>query len=106
MFDFGMQVVCIRDDWRKRRSVNEIYPIKDQVLTIRDIRSYPEDYTYEVGLQFEEIVNTLRMYPGTDHPCEIAFPGSAFRPVKKTDINELLKIAKTAPKLVDEELEQ
>lgn len=89
MFDINQQVVCIRDDWNKSFGT-EIYPKKGQILTIREILAdFPEDYTYEVGLLFYEIVNKLQVYAGRTEPREISFPGSAFRPVKKTDISTL-----------------
>lgn len=98
MFDIDQQVVCIRDDWNKSFG-GEIYPKQGQILTIREILAdFPEDYTYEVGLLFYEIVNPLKVYFGCTTAKEISFPGSAFRPVKKTDISTI-KITKVPEKV-------
>jgi hypothetical protein len=83
MFDVGKQVVCIADTKGKwpDASGNAFYPgpVKDQILTIRDIKDYKPKQDV-LGLQFFEV--GARTSSGDAY-----YNAAYFRPVKDTNID-------------------
>lgn len=105
MIDVGGQVVCIDDDWKPAPGPLGISaPVRGQVYTVREIGkgvttadgSHHPDF---VGIKLEEIHNPPDIpTPGRG---EVVFNIIAFRPVKKTSIEEFTKILDNAPKRLE-----
>jgi len=85
-FRVGMKVVCIyAGRWDAVSAYgDEIWPVKDQVYTIRSIQDYPSHGL--TGLRLAEIRNPVRNYP-PNGLMEPSFLSDRFRPVvdRKTD---------------------
>jgi len=85
-FHVGQRVVCVDDEGFKRPAFYgcEIFPVKDNIYTIRQIAPSPEG---EAGFHLFEIVNKPRAYLiGCVEPYFLA---RRFRPLqeRKTDIS-------------------
>lgn len=94
-FQIGKQVVCLKDGWFNKNArcfKGCIWPVKDGVYTIRDIRKDSED---SASFLFEEIRNpTLTLKEGM---TEIRFVTRNFRPVKDTSIDDFTAMLSPAP---------
>ena len=64
-FKVGEKVVCVSNDFIRSYS-DEIFPIKGEIYTIREILSRRDGNT---GLKFEEIVNPKKHYIGGFVEC-------------------------------------
>jgi hypothetical protein len=100
--EVGKQVVCIMDEWNHEDYLaigHKIsYPLKDQILTVRDILP-PDEREPRFGLRFHEIRNSLITFDHiTDEP---AFVSCYFRPVRDTSIECFTKILVDLPKEVE-----
>lgn len=100
-FQVGQQVVCINGVWHYPASWHdEVFPIKDQILTIRDILPSSNLSFYDgVILRFEEIHNKPRQFLWG--VTEVGFRGEQFRPLVKTDISIFEKMLAPTPELVE-----
>lgn len=79
----GMQVVCVREDWRP--FCGETCPVKGAVYTVREV-VYDSSHS-ETTLVLEEIHNAPHVYRGYEGRRECGFRCSKFRPVRRTDIS-------------------
>lgn len=93
----GAMVVCVADDWSAHaRKMGIVVPVRDTVYTVRSTRDRAcacgSDDVYVV---LEEIRNDPRACPRAGCPVsglEPAFACVMFRPVRATDIGDLLAL--------------
>lgn len=93
----GMEVICIEDPSKYRtnfdmRNYTEIYPVFGNKYTIREI--VKSDFKGTPCFYLEEIVNTPQLYEtfGVTRLVEISFGFEFFKPVTKTNIDQLIEL--------------
>ena len=95
MIEVGHDVVCIQDDWSKNILQDAPptpgpWPIKGQIYKVTGIR--PLSSILPQALEFDPILLQLQeCHPG------VWYVQDNFRPVKKTDISDLLKLQTPTP---------
>lgn len=93
-FRVGQKVVCIRSDFKWKRTVPPNLPIKGRVYTVRDI--LPTDEWGPPALRLIELINPIATF--AYEPC---FSFTRFRPIvsRKTSIEIFTRMLK--PSQVD-----
>lgn len=91
MIDVGMQVVCVRAEWRSVAGlplpIGLILPIENIVYTVRGVVRIPFIVEDLCGLWLDEIHN--ENYGFIREP---SFDIRAFRPCRKTDIEQFREL--------------
>jgi hypothetical protein len=97
-FDIGVQVVCLKSGWDVSPAAGERFPVKGDILTIREIiiDNAPEK-SDSIFFRFVEISNPIRI----EFTGEISFARIWFRPVRKTDISVFTELLETPPLIVE-----
>lgn len=83
----GDKVVCINDTFDAIRRENLNLPVKDEIYTVREVRTSTEK---PLNLLLEEVVNIARQWK--DFFGEPSFDISRFRPLKESSIEIFQKL--------------
>jgi hypothetical protein len=105
MFDFeiGQQVVCVGDwgPWARWAPPHITFPVRSAVYTVRSIFMGHDWRGVELlSLRFEEIRNPA-LDTEKDGHIEPGFDHVAFRPCRKTSIEQFTELLVTPPKKLE-----